>query len=62
MREETGDIGPDDPGLNPDMTLEDALASCMKLYEPVPVRDAEGKLLGRVHPEDLAAALQAERT
>ncbi len=62
MRQETGDIGPDDPGLKPDMTLEDALASCMKLYEPVPVRDAEGKLLGRVHPEDLAAALQAERT
>jgi glycine betaine/proline transport system ATP-binding protein len=62
MRKNEGGIGPDDPGLRPDMTLEDALASCMKLYEPVPVRDAEGNLLGSVHPEDLAAALQAERS
>lgn len=61
MRTDTGDIGPDDPGLRPDMTLEDALASCMKLYEPVPVRDAEGNLLGRVRPQDLARALQVER-
>ena len=47
---------PDDPGLNADMTLEAALASCMSLYEPVPVRDGEGKLIGAVSPRDLAAA------
>ena len=42
------------------LTLEDALASCMKLYQPVPVRDAGGALLGTVYPQDLAKALQAE--
>lgn len=62
MQGDTSDLGPDDPGLHPDMTLEDALASCMKLYEPVPVRDRDGTLLGRVRPQDLAAALQAEST
>jgi glycine betaine/proline transport system ATP-binding protein len=61
MRHDTGEIGPDDPGLSPDMTLEDALASCMKLYQPVPVRDAGGALLGTVYPQDLAKALQVER-
>ncbi len=61
MQGETTGLGPDDPGLNPDMTLEDALASCMKLYEPVPVRDTSGTLLGAVHPKDLAKALQVER-
>ncbi len=60
MRGDTSGVGPDDPGLRPDMTLEDALASCMKLYEPVPVRDASGTVLGMVHPQDLAKALQAE--
>ncbi len=61
MQGGTEGIGPDDPGLSPDMTLEDALASCMKLYEPVPVRDASGTLLGAVHPKDLAKALQVEQ-
>ncbi len=61
MRDDTGDTGPDDPGLRPDMTLEDALASCMKLYQPVPVRDASGALLGTIHPQDLAKALQVEQ-
>ena len=52
---------PDDPGLRTDMTLEAALASCMSLYQPVPVRDAEGKLVGAVYPGDLAeASLQVE--
>jgi len=60
MDGDTSEIGPDDPGLHPDMTLEDALASCMTLYEPVPVRGKDGTLLGRVRPQDLAAALQAE--
>ena len=61
MRDTGAGVGPDDPGLTPDMTLEDALASCMKLYEPVPVRDASGAVLGMVHPQDLAKALQAEK-
>ncbi|MEM6385139.1 MAG: ATP-binding cassette domain-containing protein [Pseudomonadota bacterium] len=60
MDGDTSEIGPDDPGLHPDMTLEDALANCMTLYEPVPVRDRNGTLLGRVRPQDLAAALQAD--
>ena len=51
---------PDDPGLRTDMTLEAALASCMSLYEPVPVRDRAGNLVGAVQPADLAAALQAD--
>lgn len=52
---------PDDPGLRADMTLEAALASCMSLYEAVPVRDAEGNLVGAVYPGDLAeASLQAD--
>lgn len=59
MDANTAEIGADDPGLHPDMTLEDALASCMTLYDPVPVRDRDGTLLGRVRPQDLAAALQA---
>ena len=50
----------DDPGLRTDMTLETALASCMSLYDPVPVRDAAGQVVGMVRPQDLAAALQAE--
>lgn len=48
------------PGLSPDMTLEDALATCLTRYDPVPVRDATGQVLGVVHPGDLAKALQAE--
>ncbi|MGR3759873.1 quaternary amine ABC transporter ATP-binding protein [Roseobacteraceae bacterium NS-SX3] len=52
--------GADDPGLRQDMTLDAALARCMELYEPVPVRDPEGKLVGVVNPADLAAALQVD--
>lgn len=52
--------GADDPGLRSDMTLDAALARCMDLYEPVPVRDADGRLVGVVNPADLAAALQVE--
>ncbi len=62
MQEGAGDAGPDDPGLTTAMTLDAALARCMKLYEPVPVRDASGAVVGTVHPSDLAAALQAEET
>ncbi len=52
--------GPDDPGLRADMTLDAALARCMSLYEPVPVRDASGAAIGMVDPADLAAALHAD--
>ncbi len=51
---------PDDPGLRAGMTIETALAKCMTLYEPVPVRDDAGELAGFVRPGALAAALQAE--
>jgi glycine betaine/proline transport system ATP-binding protein len=51
---------PDDPGLRVGMTLDMALAKCMSLYEPVPVHDATGKLVGAVNPADLAAALQVD--
>ncbi|MEP0943920.1 MAG: betaine/proline/choline family ABC transporter ATP-binding protein [Rhizobiaceae bacterium] len=52
---------PDDPGLRTDMTLEAALASCMSLYESVPVRDADGNLVGSVSPDELAkASLQSD--
>ncbi len=53
---------PDDPGLREDMTLEAALAACMSLYEPVPVWDKDGTMIGAVHPQDLAAALQVDET
>jgi len=53
-------FGADDPGLRRDMTLDAALARCMDLYEPVPVRDADGSLVGVINPADLAAALQVE--
>ena len=51
---------PDDPGIRVGMTLDTALTKCMELYEPVPVRDADGKLVGAVNPHELANALQAE--
>ncbi|MCA0869371.1 ATP-binding cassette domain-containing protein [Seohaeicola saemankumensis] len=54
--------GPDDPGLKTGMTLDAALARCMSLYEPVPVHDDSGAIVGTVHPADLAAALQADET
>lgn len=52
--------GPDDPGLTTSMTLDAALARCMALYEPVPVHDETGAVVGTVHPSDLAAALQVD--
>ncbi|NRB03650.1 MAG: betaine/proline/choline family ABC transporter ATP-binding protein [Rhodobacteraceae bacterium] len=55
-----GDMA-DDPGLRTDMTLEEALASCMSLYEAVPVRDPGGAVVGAVYPSDLAkASLQVD--
>ena len=52
--------GPDDPKLRAGMTIDAALASCMKLYEAVPVWDDAGNMVGTVHPGELAKALQAE--
>ena len=60
---ETGDVlpeMPDDPKLRIDMTLDEALASCMSCYQHVPVWDREGKMVGFVHPSALAAALQVD--
>ncbi len=55
-----GESGPDDPGLTTSMTLDAALAHCMNLYQPVPVRDGKGAIVGTVHPSALAAALQVD--
>lgn len=60
MRPGEDGCGPDDPGLQAGMTLDLALARCMDLYQPVPVRDSAGAVIGTVHPADLAAALQAD--
>ncbi|MEM7068759.1 MAG: betaine/proline/choline family ABC transporter ATP-binding protein [Pseudomonadota bacterium] len=60
MRSAKDKPGPDDPGLTTSMTLDAALAHCMDLYEPVPVRDESGKVVGTVSPSDLAAALQVD--
>ncbi len=63
MRSTKGDIGgfkEPGTGLRADMTLEAALATCMSLYEPVPVRGDSGDIIGMVDPADLASALQAE--
>ncbi|WFU05769.1 betaine/proline/choline family ABC transporter ATP-binding protein (plasmid) [Rhizobium sp. CB3171] len=53
---------PDDPKIDTDMTIDDALASCMALYQPVPVWGRDGKMAGVVHPGQLASALQVERS
>lgn len=53
---------PDDPKLDVDMTIDAALASCMSLYQPVPVWDRSGKMAGIVHPSQLAGALQVDRS
>lgn len=52
----------DGPFLSPEMTLEDALATCIAQYQPVPVQDGDGKTIGMVRPDDLAAALKVEAT
>ena len=47
-------------GIRTDMTLDEALAVCCSAFDPVPVRDASGTVIGQVHPRDLAAALQPD--
>lgn len=49
------------PVLAPGMTLEAALSSCVAEYEPVPVRDDSGAVIGVVDPADLANALQTDQ-
>lgn len=51
---------PDDPKLRTGMTIDAALAACMSLYQPVPVWNPAGEMVGIVKPSDLAAALKAE--
>lgn len=53
---------PSGPALRRDMTLEAALATCISHFDPVPVTDDSGNVIGMVTPADLAAALQAEAT
>lgn len=60
LNPENHPYGADDPGLRREMTLDAALARCMDLYEPVPVRDRDGALVGVINPADLAAALQVD--
>lgn len=44
------------PELSTAMTLEDALAGCAMSFEPIPVRDGDGKVVGMVRPEAFARA------
>ena len=60
MQVDTGETCDSDPGLTTSMSLDTALARCMEGYDPVPVRDDLGKLVGTVRPASLAAALQVE--
>ncbi|MEQ9258627.1 MAG: glycine betaine/L-proline ABC transporter ATP-binding protein [Roseovarius sp.] len=51
---------PDDPGLTTEMTVEAALAQCLRRRENAPVWNAaRSEIVGYVHPGDLAAALDA---
>ncbi|MEM8775153.1 MAG: betaine/proline/choline family ABC transporter ATP-binding protein [Pseudomonadota bacterium] len=58
-REEAPDM-PDDPKLRVNMTIDTALAKCMSLYDPVPVWDDAGNMVGYVKPSELASALKVE--
>lgn len=48
---------PATPRLRPEMTLEEAVASCAMILDPVPVCDGEGKVVGMLRPQTLARAL-----
>ncbi len=52
---------PHGPALRRDMTLEEALAACISHFDPVPVEDESGRVIGTVNPAALAAALQVEQ-
>lgn len=55
--------GPDTgaPRLTQGMTLDAALAACLSQWRPVPVWEGD-RIVGSVHPRDLAAALQTDET
>lgn len=48
------------PELSTGMTLEDALADCAMSFEPLAVRDGDGKVVGLVRPELFARALGSQ--
>lgn len=60
----TGEHIPDammsDPGIRTNMSLDAALACCVSLSEPVPVRDEQGNTVGAIYPRDLASALSVD--
>ena len=60
MLDETPENMPDDPKLKVGMRLDIALERCMDLYEPVPVWDDAGNMVGAVNPAELAAALHVD--
>ncbi len=60
MQQGDVDTHTDDPGLTTSMTLDTALARCIGTYQPLPVRDEHGEIVGTVRPADLAAALQVD--
>ena len=48
------------PDLSTAMTLEDALADCAMSFEPLAVKDGDGKVVGLVRPELFARALGSQ--
>lgn len=60
MLDKTPESMPDDPKLRVGMRLDIALERCMDLYEPVPVWDDAGNMVGAVNPAELAAALHVD--
>lgn len=60
MLDKTPENMPDDPKLKVGMRLDIALERCMDLYEPVPVWDDAGNMVGAVNPAELAAALHVD--
>ncbi|MEX0337793.1 MAG: glycine betaine/L-proline ABC transporter ATP-binding protein [Arenibacterium sp.] len=60
MQPVAGPVTETDAGLSSDMTLEAALSQFVADGDPVPVRDAQGIVIGQVDPADLVTALQVE--
>lgn len=49
--------------LRPNMTLEQALATCLNAHEPMPVIENDaGKIIGMVKPKDLVDAVKNEKS
>ena len=60
MQRLAGDVSHSGPVLSIEMSLNEALATCMSASGPVPVRNKTGQIVGQVDPKDLAAALRTE--